>query len=236
VTSIGGQVSWSTFSDGRFKKDVKENVAGLEFIKKLRPVSYIIDAEKLNEFRGITEDKTSLKSASQASSEKHTGFIAQEVDQLVKTNGYEFNGVDVPQNDKDNYAIRYADFVVPLVKAVQELSATITSQQEEINQLKATIAESKLNIQSSNGIQLMQNFPNPFTTDTKIEMFLPDEIVQAEIQIFSMEGETVKIIPVNARGNTSVNINGGTLKSGVYVYALIANGEIAGSRRMVLTK
>ena len=42
VTSIGGQVEWTAFSDGRFKKDIKEDVSGLEFIKELRPVSYTV--------------------------------------------------------------------------------------------------------------------------------------------------------------------------------------------------
>jgi trimeric autotransporter adhesin len=37
VSSIGGQVSWSTLSDGRFKRDIREDVSGLEFINKLRP-------------------------------------------------------------------------------------------------------------------------------------------------------------------------------------------------------
>ena len=29
VTSIGGQEEWTAFSDGRFKKDIKEDVSGL---------------------------------------------------------------------------------------------------------------------------------------------------------------------------------------------------------------
>jgi len=40
VTSIGGQVGWTTLSDGRFKTDVNEKRTGLAFIKKLRPVTY----------------------------------------------------------------------------------------------------------------------------------------------------------------------------------------------------
>ena len=40
VNSIGGQVGWTTFSDGRYKKNVEENVPGLSFINKLRPVTY----------------------------------------------------------------------------------------------------------------------------------------------------------------------------------------------------
>ncbi|HEV8538733.1 MAG TPA: hypothetical protein VGR15_07395, partial [Bacteroidota bacterium] len=39
----------------------------------------------------------------------------------AKELGYDFSGVDAPKNEKDFYGLRYAEFVVPLVKAVQEL-------------------------------------------------------------------------------------------------------------------
>jgi len=52
----------------------------------------------------------------------HTGFIAQEVEAAAKKVGFNFDGVDAPKNEHDLYGIRYAEFVVPLVKAVQELT------------------------------------------------------------------------------------------------------------------
>ena len=55
VTSIGGQVEWTAFSDGRFKKDIKEDVSGLDFINELRPVSYTVDKAGLNKFLHVTE-------------------------------------------------------------------------------------------------------------------------------------------------------------------------------------
>ena len=51
-----------------------------------------------------------------------TGFIAQEVERAAQKLGYEFSGVDAPKNENDHYGLRYAEFTVPLVKAVQELS------------------------------------------------------------------------------------------------------------------
>ncbi len=35
---------------------------------------------------------------------------------------YDFSGVDAPKNQNDLYGLRYDEFVVPLVKAVQELA------------------------------------------------------------------------------------------------------------------
>jgi hypothetical protein len=50
VTSIGGYANWSNFSDGRFKRNVKEDVPGLAFITKLRPVTYTLDVDAINDF------------------------------------------------------------------------------------------------------------------------------------------------------------------------------------------
>ena len=142
VTSIGGEVTWSTLSDGRFKKDIREDVSGLAFVNGLRPVSYSIDKSALRAFLGESDMIYERDAESKEIEIRQTGFVAQEVDALVKKSKYVFNGVDGPDNEKDPYAIRYEEFVVPLVKAVQELSALdeeqqkrIDKQQEQINQI-----------------------------------------------------------------------------------------------------
>jgi hypothetical protein len=123
VNSIGGFVDWTDLpSDGRFKQNVKENVPGLNFIKLLRPVTYTVDVNAVNKKLGIPVSNIDQRSAEAKSKEMHTGFIAQEVEAAAKQLNYDFNGVDAPKNAADMYGIRYAKFVVPLVKAVQELS------------------------------------------------------------------------------------------------------------------
>ena len=68
-----------------------------------------------------------------------TGFIAQEVEAAAQEIGFEFSGVDAPKNAKDHYGLRYAEFVPPLVKALQEQQKVIEAQQAEINTLKEQI-------------------------------------------------------------------------------------------------
>jgi hypothetical protein len=64
------------------------------------------------------------------------GFIAQDVEELIRETGFTaFDAVHAPTNDSDNYGIGYAEFVVPLVKAVQELSAQNESQTLLIHRL-----------------------------------------------------------------------------------------------------
>ena len=48
ITSIGGEVSWTTFSDARYKTNIKEDVPGLAFINNLRPITYTVDIAGLN--------------------------------------------------------------------------------------------------------------------------------------------------------------------------------------------
>ena len=48
---IGGYAPWSNFpSDGRFKTNIADDVPGLAFITKLKPVTYTIDYRKLDLF------------------------------------------------------------------------------------------------------------------------------------------------------------------------------------------
>ena len=152
VSSIGGQVGWTTLSDGRFKEDISENVPGLAFIGQLRPVTYRLNRQALNDYTGITARREKIRAENpdavfltgEQYSPVTTGFIAQEVEQAARNVGFDFSGVDTPENENDLYGLRYAEFVVPLVKAVQE-------QQQQIEELQAKVTEleSKLYEQES---------------------------------------------------------------------------------------
>ena len=50
-----------------------------------------------------------------------------------------FNGVHAPENDKDNYSLSYAHFVMPLVKAVQEQQELIRTQGQLIEELRKEV-------------------------------------------------------------------------------------------------
>jgi hypothetical protein len=122
VTSIGGYVSWSTISDARIKLDVREDVPGLDFIRLLRPVNYRIDPDRVRQLTGAAA-AGGLSTASEAAELVRTGFLAQEVEHAARRIGFPFGGIDPPKNERDLYGLRYAEFVAPLVKAVQELDA-----------------------------------------------------------------------------------------------------------------
>jgi trimeric autotransporter adhesin len=70
---------------------------------------------------------------------RYSGFLAQEVEAAAKSAGYDFSGVDGPKNNNDIYGLRYAEFVVPLVKAVQEQQQMLEAQQKTIELLQKQI-------------------------------------------------------------------------------------------------
>jgi trimeric autotransporter adhesin len=135
TTSIGGFASWTNVSDERFKSEIDyTNVPGLDFILKLKPVTYRLDLNKINK-------QLNTKLESNQNSNIQTGFIAQEVENISNQINYAFSGVDKPKNENDFYGLRYAEFVVPLTKAIQEQQAIIQNLQDEIKELKNLIQD-----------------------------------------------------------------------------------------------
>ena len=138
VTSIGGVVGYTNLSDGRYKKNVRESVKGIDFIMKLRPVTYQLDVEGVNKKLNAnsTRDAVYRNGIEENSNKIFSGFVAQDVENAAREVGYDFSGVDKPKNENDFYGLRYSEFVVPLVKAVQE-------QQQMISDLQKSNAEQK---------------------------------------------------------------------------------------------
>jgi trimeric autotransporter adhesin len=83
-----------------------------------------------------TDDNDAEQSSSDQEAIRYTGFIAQEVEKVANETGFDFSGVDEPKNDQDLYGLRYAEFVVPLVKAVQEQQAIIERLEKRIAELE----------------------------------------------------------------------------------------------------
>jgi hypothetical protein len=147
VTTIRAQVTGITaYSDRRIKNNIKSNVPGLDFIKRLNPVTYNLDIHKQNDmlYKGKKEAMADWDGKYDIEKITQTGFIAQEVAEAAKASNYDFNGVDIPKTADGLYSVNYTTFVVPLVKAVQEQQQIIEAEKaknaqlhEEINTLKS---------------------------------------------------------------------------------------------------
>jgi hypothetical protein len=261
VTSIGGYVGWSNVSDGRVKKNIKSNVPGLAFINKLNPITYNLDLEaadritqrpalKTNDGKTVAPEIKDITARKAKEQVVYTGFVAQEVEKAAKELNYDFSGMDAAKNDKDLYGLRYSDFVVPLVKAVQELSkqtqelsATNKELQKQIDELKgvknagsqSTAAQQSATKLMLTSASLDQNNPNPFTGATTIRYSLPAGFRTAQIFITDNSGKTIKQVQLNTAGSGTVNIDASTLTAGTYSYSLEVDGKVIENKRMIVT-
>ncbi len=136
TTRIGGFQAWSTFINAQGIEDVREDIPGLKMIAALKPVTYNWSAE------------TGLKKEEQ---QRSTGFLAQDVMKIAKSQPGRFMPVVIPHNEIENYSLQYESLVLPLIKSMQELiqkekesDTEILALQKEITEFKAAI---ELNIQ-----------------------------------------------------------------------------------------
>ena len=138
----GGNKTWSTYSDARMKNNIKEDVKGLDFITRLKPVTYYRSISAITKITG-NKEANDFHVKYDVEKIKETGFLAQDVEQAAKAAGYDFSGITVPQNSNQLYTLSYELFVVPLVKAVQEQQSIIEDMKKEIEELKKLIKVSK---------------------------------------------------------------------------------------------
>lgn len=248
VTQIGGYQNWSNLSDKRYKKNIRENVPGLEFISLLHPVTYNVDIYKLNEkvygdpYMNEEMDKAAIdKKASEVS----TGFLAQDVEAAAKALNYDFDGVVKPDGEDGMYALRYSNFTVPLVKAVQELKAmndekdqTIAQMQNDLNALRSQMDELKSLYRSAipQTAQLGQSVPNPSNHEAIISYTLPGSTAKAQIVVYDINGTEIKRFNVTGNDAGFITLNTRQMIAGNYFYTLFADGQIIETKKMTVSK
>jgi hypothetical protein len=134
------QTSITTISDGRVKENVQQDVPGLDFITKLRPVSYNLNIHKQNALSG-NEDSIDWEGKYDIEKMRFNGLIAQEVDSVMEATGAKFTGLDKPTETDNLYHMRYGDLIIPMVKAMQEQKQISDQQKEVINAQELKIQE-----------------------------------------------------------------------------------------------
>lgn len=124
-------------SDIRKKNILGTTPLGLEFINKLEPISYRYKVGG-NTIIGYDEDNKPILQP-RAGQRIFYGFKAQQVKQVVDSLGVEdFGGWVLDEKDDPNsgQSLRYTEFIAPLVKAVQELSAQVVALQAKVAELE----------------------------------------------------------------------------------------------------
>jgi len=217
----GGTVrgtSFITYSDIRFKEDItdikEDKFTG---IYNLMPKEYNLNSEH-NYF---PENDDALK-------HKHFGLIAQDIIKIFPEL--------VSEDSTGILSINYIELIPLLIGALKEQQKTIESIQAQLNEKNIKSSESLPDIiENSLSSSLMQNHPNPFSENTVIEFYLADDVKDARIYIYNMNGTQLKNIELYQKGDGNITINAGELQAGMYMYSLVTDGQVIDTKRMILT-
>jgi len=120
--------TWTRTSDRRKKRNIEDDTLGLEFINNLRTVTH--QWKPSNEFPEEW-DEYSEENTMNLDAVMH-GMIAQEVKEALDKSGCDtFGGWD--ERSDGSQTVSREMFVIPLIKAVQELSAEVKELKEKLN-------------------------------------------------------------------------------------------------------
>lgn len=223
-------------SDARFKTNVTTMDNVLLNLMKVRSVTYdLSDYFFQNSFNGLSPQNFHH-------TKNRKGFVAQEL-LLIFPELVKYDSIN------DIYSVNYLEFIPIILAGLQEqqtqietLQSVITAQEQEINDIKKYIGliddgskKSGSSTTSAETPELYQNSPNPFYTETQIEVFLPEEFTDAKLYVHDLSGVEVLVKELSDSGNLNITIDGSTLHKGMYIYSLIVEGELVDSKRMILT-
>ena len=150
----------------------------------------------------------------------------------------------VYEDQKGNVSINYIEMIPLLVQAVNEVKAENETLKYEIAELKdgkdtkAKVRKGAASIDTPDEaiLSLSQNNPNPFSSSTSIGVSVPESIKSATLFVYDMSGKQIKRIDIAERGASRINITSEGLGEGMYLYSLIADGKVVGTKKMILVK
>ena len=145
----------------------------------------------------------------------------------------------VYEDANGNVSINYVEMVPLLVQCINELSAKV-AELEGTSPRGAKAPTNATDIEKSvadvDMVRMDQNKPNPFSESTVIALNIPRETQSASIFIYDMSGKQVQSLPVSERGKTNITVYASDLAAGMYIYTLIVDGNVAVTRRMIVSK
>lgn len=222
-------VSATFTSDVRWKQDIKT-------------VSHAVD--KINALRGVTYTyRQDAFPAMNFPGGEQLGLIAQEVEAVIP---------QVVSTDETGYkGIAYQNLVALLIQGVKEQQVQIQAQSQQINEMASQVRDLQTRLAaagkgvSADGpttpdgekIELGQNVPNPFNEFTTIPYRIPGSVTNAELVLYEAgSGREVERFLLTQRGPSEVKVGVAGLAAGAYVYGIIADGHLTGTRTMVVAR
>ena len=125
------------------------------------------------------------------------------------------------------------------VAELQNQLVTVSSKLNDLvnccaNSAAATTAKTDGVIAQNSENVLYQNTPNPFSNVTTIGYFIGMMNSNAAIMITDMNGKQLSKYPINQTGQGSITLKSENMVAGMYLYALIVDGAVVDTKKMVI--
>jgi hypothetical protein len=222
-----GSATWTVASDNRLKKNVSAFTDGLAVLTQVKPVWF--------EYNG---------QAGMPTNKPYVGVIAQQMQRIApymvgRFTYQDTTGQKTDYLDYDANALTYI-----LVNAVQQLKQEKDTQIETLKQeneqmkkemaeIRALLRDKKSVAESDVAARLWQNVPNPTEGTSLIRYRIPAQARQAQISLYSLQGELLQSFPLTQRGEGELSVNTTTLPEGVYVYRLLVDGKQVDAKKLL---
>lgn len=118
---------------------------------------------------------------------------------------------------------------------MKQQAETIKNLKQEIETLKATHGNAFVTNTNKSFGELYQNYPNPFDESTIIKFRLSRNANSAAIYLYDLQGNQLKSYSISCT-KESLEIKASELKPGMYLYSLIANGNLIDTMTMIITE
>ena len=216
-------------SDRKLKRNIEPVTSALSIVNELNGVTY--------DMRNDEYPELNLNQG------RNYGFLVQDV-KAVMPEAVTY-GVNPDGTRSDFQALNY-DMIIPVHnEAIKEQQEIIDAQNEIIKALEDRLArlenlltptnptnDGTINIPDADRAMIQQNRPNPFSGVTVIDYSVPVSINNAQVVIYDLNGAQLKSYA--ALGTGSIEFDASALSSGIYIYALVANGQTLARQKMVV--
>ena len=244
----------SVVSDRRYKNNIRNMESGLAEILQLQPVHF--DYKQLNPEEYPWDSLARMNKV---------GFIAQDVKPIIPEAVNYDMFEDLYSLNQTDFIPYIVAGIQELNAIIKEQQARIDEQESKIEELQTLVLASEettasahrqnsretatnVGVEAQNNAiattpsapinenKLWSNTPNPFKQETHIRYALTESVQNAQLCIYNLNGEQIACHRLNNRGQNDFTLRAGSLRPGIYLYSLIADGQVVDTHRIVVTK
>ena len=254
INATGSIVSTS---DKRMKNNIDSLNYGLEEIMELRPVNYMMKghSERGEQLGLIAQEVDDVIKEVVKTYDGEMGMKGIRYSRIIPVL---INGMQEQQKQVQKQVQKQQDEIEELQANLEQEKAENEALEEKVNQLSERVNQlaeqvngvsqsfkkadeeslnqktATISSEDANQAMLLQNRPNPYSNETVIPYYLPENAQNANMLITNTQGQMLKRIPLEGTGKGELTLQTADLKKGQYQYTLIIDGRQIQTRKMIV--